>query len=89
MTPLKYRRRPVIVEAVQFDGSNHAEIQKLPVEGDVDPNGSTWYYDEDSCDLTLPEPGDWIVWHEDSEESHVVSDADFRAAYEPVQEGEG
>ena len=33
MKPRKFRKRPVVIEAVQFDGNNHAEVEEFCTTG--------------------------------------------------------
>lgn len=58
-----YRKRPVIVEAVQFDGSNHSEIADFIGDSMFDggDNFGSEFYVQTVDGPLFASPGDFIV----------------------------
>lgn len=79
----KYRKRPVVVEAVLWDGGNSREINDF-----VTGSCLSWSSDEAPCIHTLEgmmraEPGDWIIKGVKGE-FYPCKDEVFRLTYEPA-----
>ena len=83
----KYREKPVVIEAVQWDGSTDTANAFLGDRYSVD-----WEYENaESNRMLIPTPegkmlcfiGDWII--KDSQGGFLLCDSDvFVAAYEPA-----
>jgi hypothetical protein len=83
----KYRSKPVIVEAVQFDPDRRPWPAVIkPYKRDSAQYGSAYGYIENwILGQVAVYKGDWLV----TKESGVVEhrkDAEFQAMYEPVKE---
>ena len=93
---MKYRKKPVAIEAIRYDGTNAAAIQSwahrgLPPEASaiVIPNG----YGITHAPLSIrtlegmmtANPGDWIIRGVKGEFYPCKPDI-FEATYEPVEE---
>jgi hypothetical protein len=88
MTPKRYHKKPVEVEAVQWDGS--AEVQQQIVTwagGKISGWFDTEYFLEvrDDSAILRVEADDWVVRGVQGEYYPVKPDV-FRATYEPVEE---
>lgn len=84
--PQRFRSRPQTVEAVQWLGEENCEqVFKFlgwPYEKD-DASNHAWIEGINGASGTdVAEPGDWIV-KRDEDRFEVLTDAEFRAAYEP------
>ena len=81
----KYRKKPVVVEAVQWDGTNVEEISTF-TDGKV-----AWYYNKRCMYITTPEGrmevsiDDWIIRGVNGEYYPCKPDV-FAKNYEPVSE---
>lgn len=77
---MKYKQKPIEVEAVQFTGRDPAEIQSFTDECLYDSwePGVIFISSENNFAHT----GDWIVKIHGTVE--IASDDDFRARYEPI-----
>jgi hypothetical protein len=80
----KFRKKPVVIEAVQWDGSNYDEI------GDFMELNATLQIGDDFIIPTLEgemraSPGDWIIKGVKGEFYPCKPDI-FAATYEPAQE---
>lgn len=83
---MKFRKKPVVIEAIQFTGSNPAEICRFMGAGE---------WEEDFLDAGLEiktlegtmkaSPGDWIIRGVAGEYYPCKPDI-FAATYEPVTE---
>lgn len=86
---MKYRKRPVVVEAVQWTGRNYAEVVAFVGRSLQHDETDAWgaYVEIPTSKRlhTTAWEGDWIVRNETGELG--VLDADiFEAAYELVEE---
>lgn len=82
----KYRKRPVVVEAEQFDPERRpwpAGVELAP--GTIICKGEVLHIQARLGDAAV-HPGDWIVTGV-AGEKYPVKDAIFRATYEPVEDG--
>ncbi len=80
---MKYRKKPVVVEAEQF-----SQYKWLPFLKRGDPcnfDGLTWYIQTLEGDMAITE-GDWIIKGIKGE-FYPCKDDIFRLTYEPVEEG--
>lgn len=82
-TILRYRKKPVEVEAVQWTGSNLAAIQAL-----TGPDRAWIFRDGRLAVITLAErilsPGDWVLREADGGIS-ACSEKTFASIYEPAE----
>ena len=82
--PQRFRKKPVVVEAVKFTGKNDLELAMFVGENGYDPDerGPSWVIrtleGEMRCDV-----GDWIVKGAVGEFYPVKPDA-FEATFEPI-----
>ncbi len=58
---MKYRKRPVVIEAVQWDGSNVAEVMKWAGPGIVHAQTSDVLCISTLEGVMTAQPGDWII----------------------------
>lgn len=94
MSAGKYRKKPVVIEAIQFDGTNHEAVADFVMaeerrHGDTDVSGQL------AGDVHLivhtlegdmrADPGDWIIRGVKGEFYPCKPDI-FDATYEPVDE---
>jgi hypothetical protein len=82
-----YRAKPVVVEAVQFTGSNVSEIAGVlgwEYEGENVPDVEhlTMVVEASSGDLTV-NVGDWVV-KTSYGEGQVYEDEAFRSTFDPI-----
>lgn len=83
-----YRKKPVVVEAVQFTGSNVAEIAELlgwSYSGDCDYSDSV-VIETLEGDMTA-NVGDWVIKGV-AEEGYPCRDDIFRQTYEALEPDE-
>lgn len=79
---MKYRKKPVVIEAVQFDGNNHQEVFDFAV-------GAVATYDENGITILTAEggmlalPGDYVIKGVQNEFYPRKPDI-FEATYEKV-----
>lgn len=77
---MKFRKRPVIVDAEQF----RPEVDAPWPDGVAkDDYGYFVFYNSGYCYELFP--GDWVVRYS-STSIEVVTDSDFRTTYEPIKE---
>jgi len=81
---MKFKKRPVVIEAVQFDGSKVSTAECLRFGGH-----SMLLYDDHMAIKTLEgimrvDTGDWIIKGV-SNECYPCKDLIFRATYDPVK----
>lgn len=82
----KYRKRPVVIEAMRFDGHNYDEISEFMDSAMLESPGRT-------LDLIIPtlegdmraSPGDWII-KDVAGEFYPCKLHIFEATYEPVED---
>jgi len=80
-----YRKKPVVVEAVQFTGTNTVEIAELlgwTYSGDGDHSDSV-VIETLEGDMTA-NVGDWVIKGV-ADEGYPCRDDIFRLTYEPVE----
>jgi hypothetical protein len=79
---MKFRKKPVVIEAVQFDGtSESAQSAGLVAQGDT--RGIVWgIYTLEG--FMLASPGDWIIAGVKGERYPCKPDI-FEATYEPAE----
>ena len=59
-----YRKKPVVIQAVQFNGTNHAEVQEFTEGKAESPVGKGWNHIMRITTLEgimTAEIGDWII----------------------------
>jgi len=87
----RYRKRPVVISAVQLDPWNaHRYVLPDGVEGVPSYSADNWSYD--GCRFFIQtlegrmeaKPGDWIITGV-AGEVYACRDEIFRATYEPVE----
>lgn len=86
---MKFRRKPIVVEAVQFTGKNGFEVvdwAKSPTV-DVAFSGDIVVFSTMSAGLMRAAPGDWVVKGTNGE-FYTIKDAIFREIYEIAADGE-
>lgn len=87
----KYRKKPLVIEAIRFDGLNYGEIVEFMGDADVEMAITV-----QSRDLTiktlegdmLADEGDWII-KGIAGEFYPCKPGIFDATYEPVEETDG
>jgi hypothetical protein len=84
-----YRKKPVVIEAVQFTGHNDVEVSDFVGGSGIDPIAShaTWVIHTLEGDMTA-QPGDWIIRGVKGELYPCKPDI-FEATYEAAPESEG
>lgn len=83
---MKYRKKPVVIDAVQFTGDNMEEVDQLL-------DGQHGFYGPPNPKVVivtlegtmLADPGDWIIKGIQGE-FYPCKDEIFRATYEPVSD---
>lgn len=92
---MKYRKKPVIIEAVQYTGPAYLRIND---EIGAYPQGVQWGMKAADSQLLFPyvttihgqetwiEPGDWIIPERDGVHFYPCKPEVFAASYEPVEE---
>ena len=86
---MKYRKKPVVVEAVQFDPSHPSEYWPNGVRRDpASPTGYSIGTLENTAQGHEVTPGDWIIVGVKGERYPCKPDI-FAATYEPVEAGGG
>jgi hypothetical protein len=60
---MKFRKKPVEIDAIQFNDTNKAEIEKSwpEVKFHADPFGDGWWYIKILEDVGIVEYNDWII----------------------------
>ena len=83
---MKYRRRASeIVEAIQYDGTNFAEIDRFPGVRDwTHYNGQRISIDINETDGFVVAIGDWLVMSDGKLRGHTNDD--FWRIYEPAKD---
>lgn len=88
MTAGQYRKKPVIIEAIHWDGSNAAEVADFmgssPVFGS-DGRGAHWVEITTLEGTMRADKGDWIIRGVQGE-FYPCKPAIFEATYDPVGE---
>ncbi len=94
---MKYRKKPVVIEAVRWLGNNEAEMDRFLT-------CSHFYYDPDNgaflVSLIIPtlegpmeaKPGDWIIkepFPTDDRQFYPCKPSIFDAGYEKAEESDG
>lgn len=89
---MKFRKKPVVIEAVQFDpGGPHKKSLPTGVRGRPSPGADNWNYE--GCEFFVVTihgqearvvPGDWIATEPDGVHHYPIKPAIFAATYEPV-----
>lgn len=89
--PQRFRKKPVVIEAVQFTGTNHSadEVMQFVAAGEVQCSGSTEPGNEHVLIPTLEgemraSVGDWIIKGVQGEFYPCKPDI-FAATYEPEE----
>lgn len=86
----KYRKRPVVIEAIQWNGEAVAAIGAWPNNYDVwiediDDEGNLRLFIDSPCGVLEAKPGDWIIKGIKGEIYPCEPDI-FEATYEKVEE---
>ena len=87
MTAQQFRKKPVIVEAVRYTGSNCAEVASFTGTDWPDPcecDGTDQWLIETLEGTMAAQPGDWIIRGTEGEFYPCKPDA-FAATFEPVE----
>jgi hypothetical protein len=85
----KYRKKPVVIDAVQFTGTNHAEIFEFCKDASNSVTGTDKFTVSNSLWIQTLEgghvasPGDWIIRGVKGEFYPCKPDI-FAATYEPA-----
>ncbi len=82
---MKYRKKPVVIEAVQWTGKNPREITELVRNSRIVTFVGAAMSISTLEGTKAAEPGDWIIRGVRGE-CYPVKDEIFRATYEPVDE---
>jgi hypothetical protein len=83
---MRYRKRPVEVEAVQFVGTNIVEIAQFIADRDGQFIPTLGYIDIVTLEGTMTaSPGDWVICGVAGELYPCKPDI-FEATYEPVED---
>lgn len=83
---MKYRKKPVVIEAVQWDGSNVDEVLAMATTVGVQKcKRGELLIDVPEGPIHVANQGDWIIKTIEGDLSTCEPDA-FAAAYEPVEE---
>jgi len=89
----KFRKRPVIVEAVQWCGATATVpgVTSTWVEDGQTMRGGSYlhYVVTAHGQRAYLEPGDWVITEPENRGFYPCKDDIFRATYEPVIEGSG
>ena len=87
---MKYRRKPEIIEAVQwFKMGDHEDVEEYPLDA-IDMRFPVCEYCgkpyniHGSFQFRTVHPSNWVVT--DSTGTHVMSDSEFREKYEQVED---
>jgi hypothetical protein len=81
----KYRKKPVVIEAVQWTGQNFGEIHMLNHDITGAPQDSHALYIPTLEGVMRADLGDWIIKGV-AGEFYPCKDSIFKATYEPVDE---
>ena len=90
----KFRKKPVVIEAVQFDPAGRHRME-LPggVDGSPSPGADNWGYE--GCEFwvvtahgqrTKVVAGDWVIPEPDGRGHYPCKPDIFAATYEPVED---
>jgi hypothetical protein len=85
VTPQKYRKKPVEVEAIRFDSTNQREIAAWMGIVNYDPNARLIHI-ATLEGVMVAQPGDWIIRGVKGE-FYPCKPAIFQATYEEVTRG--
>ena len=80
----KYRKKPVVIEAVQFDPHQHPWPEGVIPWGNVQPRNMSWGYITTLEGDHHVQAGDWII-RGVAGELYPCKDEIFRKTYEPVE----
>ncbi len=81
----KFRKKPVVVDAVQWHGQAMRGVCMLNCRQDYPP-GTPHVHTIHLGQTVALEPGDWILPEADGEHFYPVKPADFARIYEPIAE---
>ena len=81
--PKKYRKKPVVIEAVQFNGRNSADIHEFCGDKVREPVGKDYLEIETLEGIHIASPGDYIIKGIKGEFYPCKPDI-FELTYEPV-----
>lgn len=82
----KYRKKPIVIEAVQFDPQQHPwpeGVKPWPDEHGTQPRDMSWGYIQTLEGQMHVQSGDWIIKGVVGE-LYPCKDSIFRKTYEPV-----
>lgn len=81
----RYRKRPVVIEAVQYLGNNGSEVDRWMQERGHEPAAiEQWrgpLFVNTNHGVAIAKPTDWIIYTE-AGELYPCSEAEFRKNYE-------
>lgn len=78
---MKYKKRPLVVDAIRFNGANHAEIEKFCAPHKIGMSLSTLSIPSNHGSV-IAEAGDWIIKGLGGEVYPCKADI-FQQTYEP------
>lgn len=85
---MKYRKKPVVIEAVQWTGKNQTEIFAFTKAGEIGEDFMSSDIEIVTLEGTMKaSPGDWIIKGVKGEFYPCKPDI-FEATYEPVKDGD-
>jgi len=89
---MKYRKKPIVVEAVQFDPFGVHQYQ-LPKGVSACGTGDNYGYEGTQFWVTTIQgvrtpitPGEWVILEADGEHAYPCAADVFAATYDPVEE---
>ena len=83
----KYRKKPVVIEAIQWTGANHAEVIDFMSGDSLDFRDEGLFIHTREGDMYAA-PGDWIIKGVKGE-FYPCKPEIFAQTYEPVEDGRG
>lgn len=82
MSPTKWRKKPVVIEAIQYTGTNYAELKDFCPS--LEPSRVNPYIPTLEGDMTVS-ASDWVIKGVQGE-FYPIKDSIFRETYESVSE---
>lgn len=86
---MKFRKKPVVIEAIQFTGDNQAAVADFmgisPVFGDAPGGGLAVHLTTVHGDTAYARPGDWIIPESTPGQFYPCNPGVFAATYEAVE----
>ncbi len=82
----KYRKKPIVIEAVQWSGGWHPDKADNPVCACANLPGAYHVHTIHSGQAIAVEPGDWIIPEPDGAHFYPCKPDIFEATYEKVDD---